>query len=360
MNNYRNTFRILPDKNLSREPKIIDPKLVSGKIEDLIKFVYHRLNRDGAIIGVSGGLDSAVTASLTVRALGKETVLGINLPEFDSKPIHQKHAKRFAQILGIQFKRINITRMVRAAGTYRILPLRFLPTRYLRNRAVDYGKRHFLNNHGDHLLQNRLESPKNKWIAKGNAYAISKHRLRMVKLYQLAELGNLMVVGAANRTEWLTGTFSKWGVDHCADVMPIMHLYRTQVEQLAEYLEIPDWIRNKYADPDVIPSILDKESLLGGFQKVDEILMTVEDYFTMKDQNNQSDQNIRKILNEIKSEQKNDTKNRKKLSHYQFNFHPSFIEFKKGLYEKFNRDLVDSTLALVEKSAHMRVSPFHL
>jgi NAD+ synthase len=62
-----------------------------------------------------------------------------------------------------------------------------------------------------------------------------------------------MVVGAANRTEWLTGTFSKWGIDHCADIMPLLHLYRSQLEKIAEYIHVPEPIRKKAADPDVMP-----------------------------------------------------------------------------------------------------------
>jgi NAD+ synthase len=94
----------------------------------------------------------------------------------------------------------------------------------------------------------------------------------MVMLYRYAEVHNLMVVGAANRTEWLTGTFSKWGVDHCADVMPLLHIYRSQLERLAEYLGVPDEIREKPADPDIMPGIHDKGALLGDFATADKIL----------------------------------------------------------------------------------------
>jgi NAD+ synthase len=103
-----------------------------------------------------------------------------------------------------------------------------------------------------------------------------KHRLRMILLYQEAEIRNLMVVGAANRTEWLTGTFSQWGCDQCADVMPILHLYRSQLDPLAAYLGVPDEIRAKPADPDVMPGIDDKEALLGSFEVVDQILWGLE------------------------------------------------------------------------------------
>ncbi|MEE9188316.1 MAG: NAD(+) synthase, partial [Anaerolineales bacterium] len=131
-------------------------------------------------------------------------------------------------------------------------------------------------NQGDQLLAERLQPKANSWVSKGIAYAFAKHRIRMVVLYQYAELHNLMVVGAANRTEWLTGTFSKWGVDHCADVMPLIQLYRSQLEALAEYIQVPDSIRTKAADPDVIPGIDDKGILLGSFAIADRILCGLE------------------------------------------------------------------------------------
>lgn len=65
-------------------------------IEDFIRKILQKMKKDGAVVGVSGGLDSAVTATLTVRSLGKENVHLFNMPERDSKPIHKRHAPRMA------------------------------------------------------------------------------------------------------------------------------------------------------------------------------------------------------------------------------------------------------------------------
>jgi len=105
----------------------------------------------------------------------------------------------------------------------------------------------------------------------------------MVVLYQYAELNNLMVVGEANRTEWLTGTFSKWGVNHCADIMPVLHIYWSQLEQIAEYLEIPDFIWEKNADSDIIPRINNKGQLLSSFSLVDQVLVASENGFKVSE-----------------------------------------------------------------------------
>ncbi len=284
------------------------------EIESFIRSIMKRLNREGAVIGLSGGLDSAVTATLTVRSLGKENVTLFNLPEKDSKPIHKKHAKQLANHLGIKLKIRSVTPMVRAAKSYRLLPIGLIPGRNIRGFLVKLVRSKVLSSEEDEaILANRLQPKANSWIAKGNAYSVIKHRMRMIVLYQYAELNNLMVVGAANRTEWLTGTFSKWGVDHCADIMPLLHVYRSQLEQIAEYLKIPDYIRLKYADPDVLPGIEDKGELMGSFSLVDQVLVA-----------NSQGQTLTEMYNE---------------------------------YGKKN---VDQVLELKKLSAQMRESPYHL
>jgi NAD+ synthase len=126
------------------------------------------------------------------------------------------------------------------------------------------------------VLAARLKPQPHSLVAKGNAYATIKHRMRMAMLYHHAEIGKLMVAGAANKTEWLTGTFVQWGCDQCADVMPVLHLYRSQVETLADHLGLPEPIRKKPADPDVMPGVEDKGKLLSSFAQADAILWGLE------------------------------------------------------------------------------------
>jgi len=255
---------------------IVNPPKLCKNIEEIIRTTLKSLNRDGAVIGLSGGLDSAIAAKLTVRSLGADKVHLVNLPEKDSKIIHRNHAKQLAEHLGIHLNVKPINSILRATGTYKLLPLRFIPGRNLRRKLVEFGRNQYIPKNGESILIKRLKPKANSWLAKGNAYAIAKHRIRMVILYQYAEVRNLMVVGAANRTEWLTGTFSKWGVDHCADIMPLVHLYRTQLEQIAEYIQIPEYIRNKSADPDIMPTIDNKGDMLNSFNLADQILYGME------------------------------------------------------------------------------------
>ncbi len=250
--------------------------MVCQEIEALLKTTLKKLKRDGAVIGISGGLDSAVTATLTMRALGADKVHLLNLPERDSQPIHQAHAKQLAEWLGVGLTVKPITRILKATGTYKLLPLRFLPGQKLRAWLVEFGRSKLLAEQREEILTERFKAEGNTFTSKTVAYVFAKHRIRMMMIYQHAEMHNFMVVGAANRTEWLTGTFSQWGVDHCADVMPLLHIYRSQLEHIAEYLQVPVFIRDKPADPDFFPGIHDKGALLGSFTLADEILYGLE------------------------------------------------------------------------------------
>ncbi len=290
-----------------------DAQLLCKQIEDFVRDSLKNLKRNGAVIGLSGGLDSAVTAALTVRSLGKENVHLLYMPEKDSNPIHWEHAKRLADHLGIRLNIYNISSIIKAARTYKILPLGLIPGRKLRTVVVEFGMEKLLKHNDERILIDRLEPEEDSWLAKGNSYGMTKHRIRMVVIYQFAELRNLMVIGAANRTELLTGTFSQWGIDHCADIMPVLHIYRSQLEEIAEYINVPDYIRNKPSDPDLFPAKLNKGTMLGRFQIADHILYNME---------NNIDKN--------------------------------------ELYKVYDKKIVDHLFSLHESSMHMRKSPYHL
>jgi NAD+ synthase len=290
-----------------------EPSLQSKEIEAFIRVSLKKLKRKGAAIGLSGGLDSAVTAMLTIRSLGKERVHLVNMPERDSNPFHRNDARKLADFLEMPLEVINITPTLRAAKTYRILPIGAIPGRKLRTRLVDYGRKNLIRHNDERIFIDRLEPEENTWMARGNAYGMAKHRIRMVTLYQYAEVNNLMVIGAANRTEFLTGTFCKWGIDQCADIMPVMHLFRTQLEQIADYIQVPDFIRAKPSDPDLYPTRINKGAFLGEFGVADTILYNLENNISRDD-----------------------------------------------LYNVYDKKVVDYLYALYESSRPMRAAPYHL
>ena len=262
---------------------VINPHQIEQEILAFIKNHFNSLNRIVAILGLSGGLDSSVMATLAVKSLEKDQVKLYYLPERDSKSIHRLHAILLAEHLGLNLTIIKITPALRALNIYRLLPLNYFPGQKLKTRAVSFGKKQLLSRSNGEILLSRLASSGGSWVSRGNAYVSAKHRLRMVTLYKEAERNCGLVIGAANKTEWMTGTFTQWGCDHCADLMPILHLYRSQIESLAKFLNIPKEILQKKADPDVLPGLDDKGELLGSFQKADLILWGLENQISLND-----------------------------------------------------------------------------
>jgi NAD+ synthase len=95
-------------------------------------------------------------------------------------------------------------------------------------------------------------------------------------LYYYGELENRLVVGAANKSEYEIGYFVKHGCDDATDIMPLIHLYKTQVRDLARYLNIPSKIIEKPPSPDILPGIVDEEAIGIPYEKLDLILLALE------------------------------------------------------------------------------------
>lgn len=254
----------------------VNPESACRQMEQFLRRKLEELGKDGLLIGLSGGFDSTLAAYVSVRAVGKGRVRLLNLPERDGKAVHRRHAQLVAEELGAALEVRDITPILEQMGVYDLLPLSGMPGNLIQEVMVRYGRILLGLGSGSDVLEARFHPEANSLVARWHAYAMSKHRLRMVLLYQQAEILNLMVVGAANRTELLTGTFSQWGCDQCADAMPLIHLYRSQLHQLAEYLGMPPAILEKAADPDILPGLDDKEELLGPFLEVDQILLGLE------------------------------------------------------------------------------------
>ncbi len=255
----------------------IEPEPACQQIEEFLRLKCDELGKQGILIGISGGLDSAIVAYLSARAIGHDKVRLLYLPDRDSRPIHHQHAQLIANELEIALEVRDITSVLNEIGIYKLLPISARPGQATRIWMARLGETLLDPGSGGSVLKERFHPQPNSLIAKGNAYGMSKHRLRMLLLYQQAEIFNLMVVGAANRTELMTGTFSQWGCDQCADVMPIIHLYRSQLYRLASYLCIPKVIIDKAADPDIVPGVHDKEELLGSFAETDCVLVGLEE-----------------------------------------------------------------------------------
>ena len=237
------SLRLDPDREIAR---------VAGAIREQ---VLKALRRRGAVIGLSGGIDSSVTAALCVRALGAKNVFGVLMPERDSDPDSLRLGREVAEVLGIATAVEDIAPQLAAAGCYarRDQFIRTLVPEF----GEDWGCKVVLANAlattGYNITSLIVRSPSGK-VAKLRmplevylgiiAATNMKQRTRKQIEYYHADRLNYAVAGTPNRLEYDQGFFVKNG-DGAADFKPIAHLYKSQVYQLAECLGIPTEIRQR-------------------------------------------------------------------------------------------------------------------
>jgi NAD+ synthase len=244
-------------KNILR----IDCVNEAERISSFIRQQTVRLKRRGAVIGLSGGIDSALSAALCVKALGKDHVLGLMLPDRESHPDSEAFATSHAQQMGIRFEKVDITSVLEAFGSYvkrdavaRSLFPEFtkdyklkitLPADLLDSDSVNFFTLTIVDPKG-----NTKTAPLNGAQANGIiAATCTKHRTRMMTQYYYAEKMHYLVCGTTNKTEALQGLFVKYG-DGGVDIEPIAHLFKAEVFQLAEYLGVIREIVQRKPCPD--------------------------------------------------------------------------------------------------------------
>ncbi|MEA2020993.1 MAG: NAD(+) synthase [Candidatus Caldatribacteriota bacterium] len=260
----------------------IEPEKVSLSLKNFIREYADKLERDGVILGLSGGIDSAVIAALCVQALGSKKTFTLIMPEKDSKKEHTQDALNFARELNIEAKLVDITPYLEELGVYKLFPLdKLLSLGKLKGALIRKAYHFYERKTGKLPFLESLSGFKDKeyssYLAKGNAYYRIKHRLRMMLLYLYGEIGNRLVVGAANKSECKIGYFVKHGCDDATDIMPLLNLYKTQVRELARYLNIPARIIEKPPSPDIMPGFTDDEEVIRiSYEKMDLILLALE------------------------------------------------------------------------------------
>ena len=202
----------------------------------LAGFVHDEITKFGftrAVLGLSGGVDSALSAFIAARGLGPENVLALIMPYESSSPLSAEHALLAANHLGIEARQADITPQINA-----------------------YFERF----------------PEADRLRRANKMA----RERMTILYDHSVVEKAMVVGTSNKTEALLGYTTLWGDMACA-VNPLGDLYKTQVRQLSRYLGVPDVIIDKAPTADLWAGQTDEGELGFTYAEVDELLVRLVD-----------------------------------------------------------------------------------
>ncbi len=234
----------------------LDPAATTAAIGKSIREqVHERLRRRGAVVGVSGGIDSSVVAALCARALGPERVLALQLPERDSGDDALRLGRRLGEAIGVETRVEDVAPLLAGAGCYERQDeaIRMVFPDYVPGWRFKVVLPSVLAGERLNVSQLTLERPDGTQETRRMSLAAYlqliaatnfKQRARTMLLYYHADRLNHAVAGTPNRLEYDQGFFVKGG-DGLADFKPIAHLYKSQVYALAEFLGVPEEIRRR-------------------------------------------------------------------------------------------------------------------
>ena len=241
----------------SEDPfRIREPDETISRIKRFLVTHFEETGSGRLIVGMSGGLDSSVTVTLCAQAVGNRRVLGVCMPEDETRNEKAiEEARSLASKLRVPFKIIDITPIVQAS-------------------------------------KDSLGINKSKKIASGNV----KARVRALVLYYYANLDRGLVVGTGDKSEIMLGYFTKYG-DGACDLQPLGDLYKTSVRDLAKHLDISEKIRSRPSSPELWPGQTAENELGLGYDKTDKILWGLERWLRPEEISEETGLSLRIVKN---------------------------------------------------------------
>jgi NAD+ synthase len=278
--------------NFDKNALVIDPEAEGERIVRFIqKNVRVTMRRGGGVVGISGGIDSAVVLALAVRAFGARNVIAVMMPDRDSDPISETYARELAGVFGVTPVLEDVTAALEGFNCYRrrdaaiarVIP-EYDPAKGYKAKIVlpsDLLESGTLNVFSvtvvspDGRQETRPLPPRE--LLEVVAATNLKQRSRMATLYYHAEARQFAVIGTANKNEHAQGFFVKYG-DGGADLQPIAHLFKSQIYQLARYLDIPKSIQRRTPTTDTYSAPCDQAEFFFRlpFEKLDLIWRGLE------------------------------------------------------------------------------------
>jgi NAD+ synthase len=294
-------------------PDFLKLENVEKQVDYLCNFLHdeviEKFHKHGAIVGLSGGIDSTVTMALCVKALGSTKTLGLTMFEKESDQNNKSLIDKISETFDIDIQNLDITPILDSFGVYsnreKIVKNRFqnfnsdCKYRVVVPPNFDSVGMPYLEILDDKNKQHKIKISSSDFLTLTAATSI-KHRVRMTLLYYYAEKNNLSVVGTTNKSEYLQGYFVKYG-DGGSDIEPLVNLYKSQIYQIGNFMNVNQDIMKNAASPDVWSySTTDEEFFYTvPYDVVDLILYARENNLSISDiqkLSNLSEEKIQRLL----------------------------------------------------------------